>query len=470
MKKLLLPIVFMLTSGLLKAQNEAENWFFGLNAGMNFSTAIPFAIQGSLNSTEGTTASSDSLGNLNFYSDGVSVWDKNGSVMPNGSGLFGNVSTTVSALAVPHPGNGNLHYLFTLDEATGTNGFCYSVVDMSLQSGNGDVTLKNIPIQLNVTEKMTAVKQAGTNNIWVTVHEWGTDAFYSYLITASGFQSTPVISQSGMVHTIDALEQNKFGQMKFNTCGSQLALAIGYLDTVQVFDFDPATGNFSNPITISLGDHVYGVEFSQNGNMLYTTRYNTGTGYADIVQMDLTLGSEAAIVASMNTIANNSSGTNFYYALQLGIDEKIYACLSWSQFLGVIDNPDIYGAGCNFNAQGFDLDPTFVGAAAALGLPAFVQSYFLGEVICTFPSAIGEISENEISISPTISEDGFFLQGNSSTQTLSFQVFDSYGRLIEQLDSIPANGFYFGKNLKAGYYLVRVISPGAYKTIRIIHM
>ncbi|MBL0342859.1 MAG: hypothetical protein IPP71_19430 [Bacteroidetes bacterium] len=104
--------------------------------------------------------------------------------------------------------------------------------------------MKNIPIQGNVTEKMAAVEQLGTNNIWVTVHEWGTDAFYSYLVTPAGFQSTPVISHAGMVHTIDPLEQNKYGQMKFNSCGTKLALAIGYLDTVQVLDFDPATGIF----------------------------------------------------------------------------------------------------------------------------------------------------------------------------------------------------------------------------------
>jgi len=471
MKKSLLITLLVASYFSVSAQNETMNWYFGLNAGMNFSTAIPYALQGSaLNTTEGTTVSSDSAGNLNFYSNGVSVWDKNGTVMPNGSGLFGSVSTTVSALAVPYPGNSNLHYLFTLDEATGTNGFCYSIVDMTLQSGNGDVTLKNVPIQSNVTEKMCAVKQPGTDNIWVTVHEWGTDAFYSYLVTAAGLQTTPVVSHAGMVHTIDALEQNKLGQMKFNTCGNQLALAIGYLDTVQVFDFDPATGMFSNPITIPLGDHVYGIEFSQNGSMLYTTKYNTGTGYAEIIQMDLSSGSEPVILSSMNTISNNSSGTNFYYALQLGLDGKIYSCLSWSPYLGVIADPNTYGPFCNFNALAIDLDPTFMGVSSALGLPAFVQSYFIGEVVCSFPSAIPENTSSDISIVPTISSDGFFLQGNSKDQTVSMHLFDSFGRLVSQSNSIPANGYFFGANLPAGSYLVRITDSQSVKTFRVIHL
>src|SRR5688572_22880843 len=117
MKNLVLFLIVITVSSSAMAQSQTDNWYFGINAGMNFSSGTPFAIPGALNTTEGTTVSSDSVGNLNFYSDGVSVWDKNGNIMPNGSGLFGNVSTTVSALAVPHPGNPDLHYLFTLDEA-----------------------------------------------------------------------------------------------------------------------------------------------------------------------------------------------------------------------------------------------------------------------------------------------------------------------------------------------------------------
>jgi hypothetical protein len=452
------------------AQLEASRWIFGLNAGINFTSLPPVAIQSSINTTEGTTVSSDSSGNLNFYSDGVSVWDKNNSVMPNGSGLFGNVSTTVSALAVPDPGNSDLHYLFTLDEATGTNGFCYSVVDMSLQSGNGDVTLKNIPIQGNVTEKMAAVKQLGTNNTWVTVHEWGTDAFYSYLVTPTGFQSTPVISNAGMVHTIDALEQNKYGQMKFNTCGTRLALAVGYTDTVEVLDFDPATGIFSNPITLPLGDHVYGVEFSQDASMLYVTRYNTGVGYADLVQFDLTSGNAATILASMTTISSNTSGTNFYYALQLGLDEKIYVCLSWSTLLGVVDQPDVAGPGCNFNPAGFDLDPQFLGSSAALGLPAFVQSYFRGEIVCNTPIGVTEHSFDEMAVSPTLSKDGFMFYFNTPGNVYSLMVLDNSGRIISHQENISTNGFYFGNRLAAGSYVVRVYNATQSAVFRIMKL
>ncbi|HMT30248.1 MAG TPA: T9SS type A sorting domain-containing protein [Bacteroidia bacterium] len=468
MKRHILFIMLVLVISTLQAQHQTDRWYFGINAGISFISGAPVVIPGSLNTTEGTTSSSDSLGNLNFYSDGVTVYDKNGTVMPNGSGLFGNVSTTVSALAVPHPGNADLHYLFTLDEATGTNGFCYSVVDMSLQSGNGDVTLKNIPIQGNVTEKMAAVEQLGTNNIWVTVHEWGTDAFYSYLVTPSGFQSTPVISHAGMIHTIDPLEQNKYGQMKFNSCGTKLALAIGYLDTVQVLDFDPATGMFSNPITLPMGDHVYGVEFSQNSSMLYATRYNTGSGYADLIQFDISSGNQATILSSMTVISSNTTGTSFYYALQMAPDNNIYLSVSWSPFLGKIDDPDVNGAGCNFTEMGFDLDPNFTGASSALGLPAFVQSYFRGEIICTVPSSLIEESNSDFHIISTISNEEFFVANENQNYPISILIFDNTGKLLESNNYILAQEFNFGKNLRSGMYFVRIQSKSKCENFKIV--
>ena len=49
--------------------------------------------------------------------------------MPNGFGLKGDVSTT-QTLNVPNPGNHDVYYIFTLDEA-GPDGFNYSQVDIT---------------------------------------------------------------------------------------------------------------------------------------------------------------------------------------------------------------------------------------------------------------------------------------------------------------------------------------------------
>jgi len=90
-------------------------------------------------------------------------------------------------------GSATLYYIFTLDEIGGPNGFRYSIVDMSLQGGNGGVTnSKNVLIQNTVTEKLTAVKKINGTDYWIAIHEWGTNAFYVYSLTSGGFQTTPV--------------------------------------------------------------------------------------------------------------------------------------------------------------------------------------------------------------------------------------------------------------------------------------
>src|SRR6185295_5716086 len=89
----------------LYAQHEANNWYFGYYAGMNFSGGSPVAFtNGSLISDEGCSTISDNAGNLLFYTNGENVWDRNHQLMPNGAGLLGQTSVTQSCLIVKRPG------------------------------------------------------------------------------------------------------------------------------------------------------------------------------------------------------------------------------------------------------------------------------------------------------------------------------------------------------------------------------
>jgi len=67
--------------------------------------------------------------------------------MPNGAGLKGNSSSTSSAIIVPLPGSPNLYYVFTVDTDDlvyrNTEGLHYSIVDMSLNGGTGDIDVLN---------------------------------------------------------------------------------------------------------------------------------------------------------------------------------------------------------------------------------------------------------------------------------------------------------------------------------------
>src|SRR5688572_247537 len=87
--------LFFLIFGSLYSQKQVNHWYFGINAGLDFNSGAPVVLtNGALNTTEGTSAISDANGNLLFYTDGVNVWNNTHSVMPNGTGLQGDVSTT----------------------------------------------------------------------------------------------------------------------------------------------------------------------------------------------------------------------------------------------------------------------------------------------------------------------------------------------------------------------------------------
>ncbi len=365
----------------LMAQPETYRWYFGMNAGLDFNSGVPVPVtDGAMNQVEGCSSIADSTGALLFYTDGVTVYTRQHTAMPNSGDLMGDISSTQSAQIVPHPGNASLYYIFTADADGGPDGFRYSMVDLTLNGGLGDVSVKNILLKNNPTEKITAVGNADGTGIWVMTHDWGTDAFYAYLVTAAGLDTTPVISNTGTVHSFSNF-QHCYGQMKFSPNGQKLALGIGYQYMYELFDFDNSTGIVSHPITFNTGYTSYGLEFSADNTKMYTTRFDNLNDVYYLDQFDLSSGIDSVIIASQITLSN-ADGMR---ALQLGPDNKIYMAKAFSFYLGVINNPGLSGAACDFQDNSVLLDSSFGGLnQSALGLPGFIQSFFKTAPVAAF--------------------------------------------------------------------------------------
>jgi len=150
------------------AQKEANIWYFGDKAGIDFNSGSPVALlDGALNTLEGCASISDSNGNLQFYTDGSTIWTKDHSVMSNGTGLNGNFSSTQSAIIIPKPDASDIYYVFTVDFQGEPNGLQYSEIDMTLNSGLGAVTsTKNVLLLTPVLEKLTAIKHSNNDKKW----------------------------------------------------------------------------------------------------------------------------------------------------------------------------------------------------------------------------------------------------------------------------------------------------------------
>ena len=387
MKHLKFTLLFMLCTTVAFAQKQGNAWFFGDDAGLSFNSGSPVAVTtGQLYTNEGCASIADKkTGNVLFYTDGTSAWDKTNTVMAHGTSLGGNPSSTQSAVVVPMPGSDSLYYIFTVNEqagffADGSGGVQYCIVNMSLNGGLGDVSQAPTLLLTPTTEKIAATIACNDTDIWVVIHQWNSNAFYSYLVTKNGI-SAPVITNVGIVHQSEGSGDNaeSIGYMKISPDGRKLALACYEdLNTVQIFDFDNTTGIMSNPITdtdypnSSGADGPYGVSFSPDNTKLYVGYLQLEDPYSQVYQYNLEAGNSAAIVSSRVSVAE-SSATGQFGALQNGPDGKMYLANYGLDSLDVFESPNKLGAACNYVPGGVYLGGT--SNLCTYGLPDIIENF-----------------------------------------------------------------------------------------------
>jgi hypothetical protein len=339
------------------AQKQNNQWRFGVGGALDFNTLPPSFVAGCpISTTEGSASVADRItGALLFYTDGVTVWNANNQVMPNGTGLLGGVtqmSSTTAAVIVPKPGSSSLFYIVTVDEIPFINGVRYSVVDMTLNGGLGDIVVgqKNIFLMQTTSERLEVVPACDGLSLWLIACSINNE-FVSFKIDNAGIQATPVISS--------VLQNTPYpaGHMKINRQFNKIA--IGCCSQIEVFDFDNATGIVSNPIVWNANlpsGLVWGIEFSPDGKVLYAS---DGTF---LLQFDLTQTTPLAIQNSEYQVASFTNVT-----LQLGIDEKIYVN---SGSLSAINFPNNLGIACGYQTN---VIPNQTGGVfGASGLPKWV--------------------------------------------------------------------------------------------------
>ena len=372
--KVILILCFSLLGLNGYSQNEANIWYFGDYAGVSFDSGIPIALtDGALSTREGCATISDSNGNLLFYTEGTTIWNSNHVIMMNGTGLLGDYSSTQSAIIVPQPLSASIYYVFTVPGGLVNNNnanLCYSVVDMNQNGGLGAVILKNVVLYGPITERVTAVVHSNGEDIWVISHERNSNGFCSFLITSGGVNPSAIMSYAGTVHSSPA--SNYVGYLKSSPMGNYLACAVeGPLSMFEMFDFNRENGQVTNPITFNGYGYAYGLEFSPDESKLYL---GVALNQPEIFQVNLNAGTSDDIINSATSI-----GITPLYplgALQIGPDQKIYVTFDFSEYLGVINNPNQLGIACDFDDEAVYL----AGRNGRFGLPTFIQSYFSANI------------------------------------------------------------------------------------------
>ena len=430
-------ILLLLFTTQAEAQSKRANiWYFGQNAGLDFNSGEPDVLtDGQINTDEGSAVICDENGNLLFYTDGDTIWNRNHEIMPNGTGLKGSFTSTQTALIVPQPGMDRLYYVFTTAEQGNLKGFNYNVIDMFQDNGSGDVVIKNVQLYTPTTEKLTAVHHANGRDIWVISHKWESDEFYTYLITEEGLIEEPVISKTGSRHEFNT--GNAIGQMKVSPNGNILALNLWDNLFTEVFTFNDLTGEITFlkqfKIQTSLpGEgvfHISGLEISPNEKFLFIAE-NASEGFPgqNIYQIDLEKGSQTSI-------AEVFIGAH----IQLGPDGKIYIVNTVKQELLVIERPNLPYNHLDFEITKLSIAP----GTNILGLPNYIQSYFrINDPNLDLPNVFTPNNDglNE-NFSPILME---------RVETFTMKIIDRTGKVIFQTKN--KENWWNGGNYPVGVY------------------
>jgi gliding motility-associated-like protein len=352
----------MLAPVFVSAQGENNIWHFGQKMGINFNQNPPQLFESNISTTEGCSSVSDASGNILFYSMGARIWDRNGNPMPNSTGLLGQGpvyqgtpmgSSAYGVVIIPNPANADQYYVFSGDAIEdATYKLYYSLVDMTLNGGNGDIvpTVKNVMIMSNVYEYLCATRGGDCKSYWLIARtsNYMTREFYAFKIDATGVSATPVITTPPQM-ALGATPRTCFAADGVTMVSSGLKLILSKFNnmTGEVYDFVGIDGVASGPVA-----------FSPDASKVYMAANNWGVQQIDLSLMPNT----AAVAASVITVDSNHNpnGVMNYNDVRLGPDGKIYIIKNtvfngFNITISAINDPNVAGTACHFIPSAFNM-------------------------------------------------------------------------------------------------------------------
>lgn len=442
------------------AQHQYDDWHFGHNRSVDFSGGTPVAHTGTPMMTDENCASiCDASGNLLFYTNGLSVWDKNDQLMPNGnSSLRGWPDVQQGVLIVPRP-NSSLYYIFTIALSSTAIGYnkdlFYSVVDMTANGGNGDLVQLNVFVDHDVTEKLTATRHRNGTDYWVVYHPWvDQNQFKALPVTAAGI-GAPVVSTAGLQLGPISGPDSFTGAIKISQDGCWMASTVRMPGILEVFNFNNLTGAVYGGAWKSVAN-PYGLEFSRASNFLYLGQ----NSQQPVLQYNILAGNEPAILASETAV---SPVLNSTFAFQLAPDGKIYFP-EHDSTLSVIEYPDLPGTACAVTS---DVLHFADGLSTTSCLPNNFNLAYTGDLQKCAPESVDETSLQSIRIFPNPANDAVsvLLPVSAEGDLLLRNV---CGQIVAEEKKRGGEAQFSTAHLPDGVYLLQVMLDGELLTQKIV--
>lgn len=374
-------------------KSTMANWLFGDHAGLHFMendkvirTTGPREKFPNIQSYEGSTAISDSLGNLLFYCggqdlvnterNGLRVFGKNYRPVTSDS-IDGSGSSAQLGVIIPFNADSSKYHLINrgipFNVANNPfNLFTRNVVDITLINTSfeeyGKVIQKNKPI-LNDSnriprnsESITAIKRCNDSTYWLVTADQVDSAVEFYVLSDTGAYFS---HRQKVAIRLDA----GAGFIKFSPDGNWL----------WIFNSLYRFCRLDGSIELVMGDDtelfgsVYGAEFSPNSQLFYLMR-RSAAATEEMLQFDLMstdIYASQIQVAKLNDLQQNY---NYFRNLQLAPNDKIYVSALKQPYVGVVDKPNNRVKNnneCDFRTIGEILTVAGDGGTSQVGLPNF---------------------------------------------------------------------------------------------------
>ena len=370
MRYLTLLLWFICAFFSANAQKQANIWYFGNKCSLDFNSGEPEVLADySQFSFQGSASISDSLGNLIMYSEGQHIWNKEHIKMLNGANLAGgNPIATQRVLIIQKPESNNIYYVFIVGQGTfasnGVYGLWYNIVDINGDNGLGEVIEKDIFLNTayDAQEKLFALKHQNNVDIWVITRKIKDHKFAAFLLSSSGLNETPVLSDAQVMPY--TYSDDTRGYLKVSYDKKYLLSAYWYSEPpniIEVCKFDDFTGDIEFLYYEMKIDEQgvqlipFGIEFSPDSKYAYIA-YVTADDDVDIYQYDMQFIEDPSLFTQSAILINSGPGSG----LQLATDGKIYCSYPGTgipiyHHVSVIHKPWERGLACDFEADCIDM-------------------------------------------------------------------------------------------------------------------
>lgn len=364
-------------------QGEDNVWLFGAGLAVDFSSGAPvvkrnspknqrtggpgyypqlWGIQAGICDPNGKLrffVHYSNFGTLTDYRTLPKVFDSSGYAMPHGNidMRLNSRYVNFSPLIVPWPGNPDKYFVFYARDG----GLLYSVVNMQLNNGKGDVDTNAKDVLLcgysTIHEQRLAAVQ-GCRGIWIITRSSMSNRYNSYLIDKDGIHRNAVTSE-GIRRTAYPNNDTQriyrgLGRIVGSNDGQKIAVAT--MKGIELYEFEKCSGLLKNPVLLDTTT-IHGLAFSPDNTKLYASEVDIGYGlnsYAvpgRVYQYDLNYTTPALITQSKTIIIESpifkclaafcsctsccpacycDTTFGFIGDLRLAPDKKIYMLGNWS--------------------------------------------------------------------------------------------------------------------------------------------